>query len=73
MATTEQKRLAENIVTDWIVEERERAGQPFVLDPGAIADGYGLDEDAVEAVCERLAVEPGAPLTETNDGWVVET
>mgnify|MGYP000194577164 CR=1 FL=1 len=72
MATVAEKQLAQDLVRDWIGEEAARAGEPFVLQPDRVAEAYGLDADAVEAVCEEFAAAPDPPLAEIDDGWVVE-
>lgn len=71
-ATNADKQLAQDLVTDWISEEGARSGgATFTLEPTSVADAYGLDEEAVTEVCQKLAAKPGAPLEQQDDGWVV--
>ncbi|PSQ51614.1 hypothetical protein BRD20_10180 [Halobacteriales archaeon SW_8_65_20] len=71
-ATNADKQLAQDLITDWISEEAARSsGGSFALDAERIADGYGLDETAVETVCQKLAARPNTPLKKQDGGWVV--
>lgn len=71
MATNAEKALAQDLVEDFVAEELERSGEPFRLEPGKLADGYGVSERAVKVVCERLAGESRSPLHEQDGGFEV--
>jgi len=68
--TNADRQLAQELVEDWIGEEMARAGDPFALETAQIA-AYGVDETAIEDVCQRLASKPNVPLEKQGDSWVV--